>query len=63
MTNGFLDDVATDRIKDFESRFYRFLDSERADVLTTLAAKPELSDEIVTGLRSAATDFKETFTA
>ena len=63
VTNGFLDNVPTDRIKDFESRFYRFLESERADVLTTLAAKPELSDEIVTGLRSAATDFKETFTA
>ena len=63
VTNGFLDNVPTARIKDFESRFYRFLESERPDVLTTLAAKPELSDEIVTGLRSAATDFKETFTA
>ena len=63
VTNGFLDNVHTDRIKDFESRFYRFLESERPDVLTTLAAKPELTDEVVTALRSAATDFKDTFTA
>ena len=63
VTNGFLDNVPTERIKDFESRFYRFLESERPDVLTTLAAKPELTEEVVTGLRSAATDFKETFTA
>src|SRR4051812_7556773 len=62
VTNGFLDDVPTDRIKDFESRFYRFLESERADVLTTLAAKPELSDEIVSGLRSATEAFKSQFT-
>jgi len=63
VTNGFLDNVPTERIKEFESRFYRFLESERPDVLTTLAAKPELTEEVVTGLRSAATDFKETFTA
>jgi F-type H+-transporting ATPase subunit alpha len=63
VTNGFLDDVETSRVRDFETRFYRFLESERPDILTTLAAKPELSDDIVAGLRSAATDFKETFTA
>ena len=63
VTNGFLDDVPTARIKDFEQRFYRFLESERPDVLTTLAAKPELDDEIVAGAAVAATDFKETFTA
>src|SRR5690606_37840758 len=63
VTNGFLDDVPTARIRDFEQRFYRFLESERSEILTTLAAKPELTDEIVASLRSAATDFKETFTA
>jgi F-type H+-transporting ATPase subunit alpha len=63
VTNGYLDDVPTARIKDFEQRFYRFLESERADILTTLAAKPELNDEIVASLQAAAADFKETFTA
>src|SRR6187455_1406864 len=42
VTNGYLDDVPTAKVKDFEQRFYRFLESERPDILTTLAAKPEL---------------------
>jgi F-type H+-transporting ATPase subunit alpha len=63
VTNGFLDDVPTARIKDFEQRFYRFLESERPDILTTLAARPELTDEVVASLKAATADFKETFTA
>jgi F-type H+-transporting ATPase subunit alpha len=63
VTNGFLDDVPTGRIRDFEQRFYRFLETERPEILSTLAAKPELTDEIVASLRSATGDFKETFTA
>jgi len=61
VTNGFLDDVPTPRIRDFEQRFYRFLESERPDVLNTLEAKPELNDEIVKGLRDATESFKQTF--
>ena len=62
VTNGYLDDVPTPRIRDFEQRFYRFLQTERPDVLTTLGAKPELTDEIVSGLREATEAFKQTFT-
>ena len=50
-------------MRDFEARFYRFLEAERPEVLTTLAAKLALDDEIVDSLRSAAEAFKETFTA
>ena len=39
------------RIRDFEQRFYRFLETEHPDVLKTLGEKPELTDEIVSGLR------------
>jgi F-type H+-transporting ATPase subunit alpha len=63
VTNGFLDDVPTARVRDFESQFYRFLEAERPDVLTTLADKLALDDEIVASLRDAATAFKETFQA
>src|SRR6187431_1708540 len=63
VTNGYLDDVPTARIKDFEQRFYRFLESERPDILTTLAAKPELSDELAKGLDDALAQFRETFLA
>ena len=63
VTNGYLDDVPTPRIRDFEQRFYRFLETERPDVLSTLGSKPELSDEIVTSLREATEAFKQTFSA
>jgi F-type H+-transporting ATPase subunit alpha len=61
VTNGYLDDVPTARLRDFEKRFYNFLESDRPDVLTTLAAKPELTDDIVAKLKDAATTFKQTF--
>jgi F-type H+-transporting ATPase subunit alpha len=61
VTNGFLDDVPTARARDFEDRLYRFLEAERPAVLTTLAERLELDDEIVSSLREAATAFKETF--
>src|SRR4051794_37148502 len=63
VTNGFLDDVPIGRIRDFEQRFYRFLESDRPDVLKTLADKPELTDEIVTALREATESFKQQFQA
>jgi F-type H+-transporting ATPase subunit alpha len=63
VTNGYLDDVPTPRVRDFEQRFYRFLESERADLLKTLGDKKELNDEIVSGLKDATEAFKETFLA
>ena len=63
VTNGYLDDVPTARIRDFERRFYVFLETERPDVLTTLRDKPELTDEIVASLREATEAFKQTFQA
>src|SRR3954447_25037075 len=62
VTSGYLDDVPTARIRDFEQRFYRFLESDHPDVLKTLGAKPELNDEIVGALRTATEAFKQQFT-
>ena len=61
VTNGYLDDVPTARIRDFEKRFYNFLESDRPEVLKTLADKPELNDEIVGKLKDATETFKQTF--
>jgi F-type H+-transporting ATPase subunit alpha len=61
VTNGYLDDVPTPRVRDFEQRFYRFLESEREDLLKTLGDKKELTDEVVNGLKEATEAFKETF--
>ncbi len=63
VTNGYLDDVPTPRIRDFEQQFYRYLETERPEVLGTLGERKELSDEVVTGLREATEAFKQNFLA
>jgi F-type H+/Na+-transporting ATPase subunit alpha len=63
VTNGYLDDVPTPRIREFEQQFYRFLETEHAELLTDLGERKELTDEIVDGLRRATEAFKQTFSA
>jgi F-type H+-transporting ATPase subunit alpha len=62
-TKGLLDDVPTARVRDFEQQFYRFLEAERGDLLSTLGEKKELTDEIAQGLEEAAAEFKQGFLA
>ena len=63
VTRGYLDDVPTPRIRDFEQQFYRFLEAERAQLLHELAETKTLSDEIADGLGEAVTAFKQRFLA
>jgi F-type H+-transporting ATPase subunit alpha len=62
-TTGKLDDVPTPRVKEFESQFYRFLESEKPDILKELADKKALSDELATALDQATDAFRESFLA
>jgi F-type H+-transporting ATPase subunit alpha len=57
-TNGHLDDVDTARIGQFESDFYRFLESAYSDLLPTIAKEKILSDATVEQLGKAVADFK-----
>jgi F-type H+-transporting ATPase subunit alpha len=61
VTRGYLDDVPTARIRDFESQFYRFLDMERPNILADLAATKALSAELIDALNDAAETFKHSF--
>jgi F-type H+/Na+-transporting ATPase subunit alpha len=63
VTNGYLDDVPTPQVRDFEQQFYRFLEAERDELLSSLGEHKELTDEIVDGLRRATESFKQTFSA
>src|SRR5687768_12619680 len=52
-TTGYLDDVPTPRVKDFESQYYRFLETERPKLLTELAETRTLTDELAKALTEA----------
>ncbi len=63
VTNGYLDDIAVSKVRDFEEQFYRYLDAEQSDLLMALADRAALDDDIVAALKSAADEFKQTFSA
>jgi F-type H+/Na+-transporting ATPase subunit alpha len=57
-TTGKLDDVPTPRVKEFEIQFYRFLETERPDILKELGDKKALSDELAAKLEEATDAFR-----
>ena len=61
VTNGYLDDVPTARIRDFETQFYRFLETERPDRARDPRRQARsLDDETVAALKDGTAAFKET---
>jgi F-type H+-transporting ATPase subunit alpha len=62
-TEGLLDDLPVDQIQPFEEFLNPFLDRRYAQLLTDIANKKELTDELRDGLRKATTEAKTEFTA
>jgi hypothetical protein len=60
-TTGKLDDVPTPRVKEFETQFYRFLESQRPAILKDLGETQALSDEISGALDEAIEQFRVDF--
>jgi len=58
-TNGHLDDVPPERIGEFESGFYRFLESEHKKLLPAIAKEKALSDKLTAELEKAVTAYKD----
>ncbi len=61
-TNGFLMDVPTKKVKEFESEFIAFLHNKHQDVLDALAAG-KLSDDITDTLRAVCADLSKKYAA
>ena len=62
-TKGYLDDVPTPRVRDFDVQLYRFLEAERPVILTTLAETKALSDDLAASLDEAIATFRTSFLA
>jgi F-type H+-transporting ATPase subunit alpha len=62
-TKGQLDDIPTPRVKEFEYGMYRFLETERPDILKNLAESGTLTDEIASALDDAVATYRQGFLA
>ena len=45
-TNGYLDPVAVEQVRAYENELYQFLDTRRPQLLTSLAEKKQIDDEL-----------------
>jgi F-type H+-transporting ATPase subunit alpha len=62
-TNGFLDSVEVEQVQAYEAAFFQFLDTRRSQLLTSLAEKKQIDDQIKTDLNQALKEFGDTFAA
>ncbi|MEE9583347.1 MAG: F0F1 ATP synthase subunit alpha [Dehalococcoidales bacterium] len=57
--NGYIDDVAVDRVVDFEAGFHKFMETEHPKVGKAIASTKDLSDETEKNLKAAIEEFKK----
>ncbi|MEO7191753.1 MAG: F0F1 ATP synthase subunit alpha [Vicinamibacterales bacterium] len=62
-TNGYLDPIAVDRLGAFEEGLYRYLESRHPAVLSAIAEKKILDDEVKQGLKTALEEYSKDFVA
>ena len=58
-TNGWLDDIDSSRLGEFETGFYRFLESTHKKLLPAIAKEKALSDELTKELEGAVKEYRE----
>src|SRR5919199_136382 len=59
LTNGYLDDVAIDKVRAWENEFHRFMETAHPEIIDTVTRDKALSDETIAGLRAAIDEFKK----
>ena len=57
--NGFLDDIPTEKVLDFESQMLQYVHSNHADIFEALDKEKKISDETKAALKDAIKQFKE----
>jgi F-type H+-transporting ATPase subunit alpha len=62
-TQGLIDDMPVDQIREFETFLFEFLDRRHAQVLADIASKKELTDELRAALTAAINAAKADFMA
>jgi len=58
VNEGFLDDVAVNKVRAFEEALQSFIKSQHAELMDRINRNPDYSDEVAAQLRKIITDFK-----
>jgi F-type H+-transporting ATPase subunit alpha len=59
--NNFFDDVAVDKVKDFQNKLTDFLNTRKAEILTKVRTEKAISEAIAGELKAAVAEFKQTY--
>ena len=62
-TNGLLDAVPVEKLRQYEDGLYRFLETSHPQVLTSIAEKKILDDDVKAALKAALEDYGKQFVA
>jgi F-type H+/Na+-transporting ATPase subunit alpha len=60
-TNGFLDDLPVDQVRDFEAELYKYVDATNPGLLRTIMEKKVLDDNLKAEMTKTIKECKETF--
>ena len=63
VVNGYLNNIATDRLADFEHRLYEYMDNRHSDMLEVIRITGKLEKEAEDGLKAALNDLRLEFVA
>jgi len=58
VTNGYLDDVPVEKIRQWEADFHEFMDARHPEILRAIRTEKVLTDELIAKLRAAIEEFK-----
>jgi F-type H+-transporting ATPase subunit alpha len=59
--NSLMDDVPVEKIKDFQAKLTDYLTSRKQDLMAKIAKEKALSDALANELKTAVTEFKQTY--
>ncbi|HVX30748.1 MAG TPA: F0F1 ATP synthase subunit alpha [Nitrolancea sp.] len=57
-TNGVIDDVPVERVREFENQYLDYLRTSKPDLLQRIAKEQRLSDELIAEMQTVSSEFK-----
>jgi F-type H+/Na+-transporting ATPase subunit alpha len=61
MQNNMMDDVAVEKVKDFQAKLTDFLATRKTDLMTKIRTEKAFSDALAAELKAAITEFKQSY--